>query len=184
VALLFLVGGLGAGLFLKMPGRAIGKSLVSGALAMLPGILLILMAMSVPHVMTRGGVMDSILYRAASLIQGTGSYLAGFLVYVLTLFLNFFISSASAKAFLVMPILTPLADLVGLTRQTVVLAFDLGDGFSNMIFPTNALLLIGLGFTTVTYPRWIRWTWKVQILILALSMLFLFWAVKIHFGPF
>ena len=49
--------------------------------------------------MTRGGVMDSILYRAASLIQGTGSYLAGFLVYVLTLFLNFFISSASAKAF-------------------------------------------------------------------------------------
>ncbi|MBI9101963.1 MAG: YfcC family protein [Spirochaetales bacterium] len=184
VALLFLLGGVGSGKFLRMSGGEIIKELGKGALNMLPGIVLILMAMSVPHIMTRGGVMDSILYQAAQAIQGTGSYLAGFLVYLLTLFLNFFISSASAKAFLVMPILTPLADLVGLTRQTVVLAFDLGDGFSNMIFPTNALLLIGLGFTVVTYPKWLRWTWKVQLGIFALSMMFLSIAVKIGFGPF
>ncbi len=184
VALLFLAGGIGAGRFLRMPGIEIARELGKGALNMLPGILLILMAMSVPHIMTRGGVMDSILFQAAAAIEGTGSYLAGFLVYLLTLFLNFFISSASAKAFLVMPILTPLADLVGLTRQTVVLAFDLGDGFSNMIFPTNALLLIGLGFTVVTYPRWLRWTWKVQVGIFTLSMIFLGIAIKIGFGPF
>ncbi len=78
----------------------------------------------------------------------------------------------------------PLADLVGLTRQTAVFAFDLGDGFSNRIFPTNALLLIGLSFTVVSYPKWMKWTWKVQVGIALLSMIFLMVAAAIRFGPF
>jgi len=184
VALLFFVGGIGAGLLLKMPGRKITVTFLKGVGSMAPGIVLILMAMSVPHIMTRGGVMDTILHAAAGAIQGTSGFQAALMVYALTLFLNFFISSASAKAFLVMPILVPLADLVGLTRQTVVLAFDLGDGFSNIIYPTNALLLVGLGFTVVTYPKWIRWTWKVQGVIVLLSVALLAVAVKIGFGPF
>jgi uncharacterized ion transporter superfamily protein YfcC len=83
-----------------------------------------------------------------------------------------------------MPLLTPLADLVGITRQTAVLAFDFGDGFSNMVFPTNALLLIALSFSVVGYAKWMRWTWKLQIAILAVTSLFLAFAVKIGFGPF
>jgi len=184
VALLFFFGGIGAGLFLKMSGRMVAKTFFQGVGAMAPGIVLILMAMSVPHIMTTGGVMDTILFRAASTIEGTGGFQAALMVYGLTLFLNFFISSASAKAFLMMPILVPLADLVGLTRQTVVLAFDLGDGFSNIVFPTNALLLVGLGFSVVTYTKWIRWTWKVQAVIVALSIATLAFAVRIGFGPF
>jgi uncharacterized ion transporter superfamily protein YfcC len=109
---------------------------------------------------------------------------AAFLVYATTLVMNFFIGSASAKAFLLMPLLTPLADLVGITRQTAVLAFDFGDGFSNMVFPTNALLLIALSFSVVSYTKWMRWTWKLQIVILALCSLFLAFAVKTGFGPF
>ena len=83
-----------------------------------------------------------------------------------------------------MPILTPLADLVGLTRQTVVLAFDFGDGFSNMLFPTNALLLVGLGLTVVSYTKWIRWTVKIQGIVFVISMAFLAFAIAIGFGPF
>lgn len=83
-----------------------------------------------------------------------------------------------------MPLLTPLADLVGITRQTAVLAFDFGDGFSNMIFPTNALLLIALSFTCVSYPRWMAWTWKLQAAILVITSAFLAFAVAIGFGPF
>ena len=184
VALLFLIGGAGAG---RIIGYGWGKLLGvlgAGALNMLPGIVLILMAMSVPHIMTRGHVMDTILYYASSAIRGTNPYQAAVYIYLLTLALNFFISSASAKAFLVMPIIAPLADLVGLTRQTAVFAFDLGDGFSNMIFPTNALLLIGLSFTVVSYPKWMRWTWKMQLGIALLSMAFLMVAVAIDFGPF
>jgi uncharacterized ion transporter superfamily protein YfcC len=110
--------------------------------------------------------------------------IAAFLVYATTLVMNFFIGSASAKAFLMMPLLTPLADLVGITRQTAILAFDFGDGFSNMIFPTNALLLIALSFSVVSYTKWMRWTWKLQIAILIITSAFLAFAVKIRFGPF
>ncbi len=184
LSLLFLLGGILAGRAVGIRGMKLLRTLAGGGLSMAPGILLIVMAMSIPHIMTRGGVMDTILFRAGQIIQGTGLYAAGFLVYLLTLILNFFISSASAKAFLVMPILVPLADLLHLTRQTVILAFDLGDGFSNIIFPTNALLLIALGFTSISYTRWIRWTWKVQLIIFGLSMTFLAFAVKIGFGPF
>lgn len=184
VSLMFFIGGIGAGFLLRYkPGRVFslfGK----GALALAPGIVLVLMAMSVPHIMTRGGVMDTILYRAGLLIEGTGTYQAAFGVYLLTLFLNFFIGSASAKAFLVMPIIVPLGEIVGLTRQTMVLAFDFGDGFSNMLFPTNALLLIGLSFASVSYTKWIRWTWPLQLMIFGISMLFLAFAVRIGFGPF
>ncbi len=184
VALLFLIGGAGAGVIIGYKGRELIKILISGAVSMIPGIVLILMAMSVPHIMTRGKVMDTILYYASGVISGTNPFLAAFYIYVLTLILNFFISSASAKAFLVMPIIAPLSDLVGLTRQTAVFAFDLGDGFSNMIFPTNALLLIGLSFTVVSYPKWMRWTWKMQVAIALMSMIFLMIAVGIGFGPF
>ena len=151
---------------------------------MLPGIILLLFAMAIPHVMTRGGVMDTILFRASNIVEGTNIYVAVFLVYLLTLLLNFFISSASAKAFLMMPILIPLADLIGMTRQTVILAFNFGDGFSNMLHPTSALLLIALGFTTVGYTKWIRWTLKAQLMLFLLSMAFLAFAVATGFGPF
>lgn len=184
VALLFFIGGIGAGSLAGLKGKALWGTFGNGVAAIMPGILLILMAMSVPHIMTRGGVMDSILYSASGYIAGTSSYVAGFLVYLLTFILNFFISSASAKAFLMMPILTPLADLVGLTRQTVVLAFDFGDGFSNMLFPTNALLLVGLGLTVVSYTKWIRWTVKIQGIVFVISMAFLAFAIAIGFGPF
>jgi len=106
------------------------------------------------------------------------------MIYAVTLMMNFFVGSASAKAFLMMPILTPLADIVGVTRQTAVLAFGFGDGFSNMLYPSNALLLIGLGFTVVSYPRWIAWTIGLQIAMFLLSMAFLLVAVMIGFGPF
>ena len=98
--------------------------------------------------------------------------------------MNFFVGSASAKVFLMMPILTPLADLVGITRQTAVLAFGFGDGFSNMLYPSNALLLIGLGFTVERYPRWIAWTIGLQAAMFVLSMVFLFVAVFTGYGPF
>jgi len=184
MTVLFLIGGIGSGVFSGLKAAEIGKAFVSGMKNILPGILLILMAYSVKHIITSGMIMDTILYRAAELISRSTPMVAAFLIYVTTLVLEFFIGSASAKAFLMMPLLTPLADLVGITRQTAVLAFDFGDGFANMVFPTNALLLIALSFTVVSYAKWIRWTWKLQIVILIITSAFLAFAVKIHFGPF
>ncbi|MBN2051623.1 MAG: YfcC family protein [Spirochaetales bacterium] len=184
MAFLFLIGGVGSGLMVRMGGRGVISSFSKGMVGILPGILLILMSMSVKHIVSTGGIMDTILYSAGGLISQTGKVISAYLIYLLTLVMNFFIGSASAKAFLMMPILTPLADLVGITRQTAVLAFDFGDGFSNMLYPSNALLLIGLGFTVVSFPKWIRWTIGLQGIIFLLSMVFLTTAVLINFGPF
>jgi len=184
MGLLFLVGGVGGGRLAGMGWRKLGAGFAAGCGNLAPGIVLILMAYSVKHVIVSAGIMDTILYYAAEAISGSAPMAAAFLVYATTLAMNFFIGSASAKAFLMMPLLAPLADLVGITRQTAVLAFDFGDGFSNMVFPTNALLLIALSFTTVSYPKWIRWTLPLQGAILLLTSAFLAFAVLIRFGPF
>ena len=184
MGLLFFLAGIGGGFFSGMKPRRISTVFLQGTVSILPAILLILMAMSVKHIITLGGIMDTILFRASEVIQGTGPFAAALLIYLLTMILNFFVASASAKAFLMMPILAPLSDLVGLTRQTAVLAFDFGDGFSNMLYPSNALLLIALGFTVVSYPKWLKWTLPVQGIMLVLTVAFLMFAVNIGFGPF
>jgi uncharacterized ion transporter superfamily protein YfcC len=184
MTVLFLIGGIGAGIFAGLGAAGIGRAFGKGVVNFLPGIVLVLMAYSVKHIITTGMILDTILYRASLIISQSPPMVAAFLIYATTLVMEFFIGSASAKAFLMMPLLTPLADLVGVTRQTAVLAFSFGDGFSNVIFPTNALLLIALSFTVVSYPRWIRWTWKLQVAILVITSAFLAFAVKIGFGPF
>ncbi|MFP4362794.1 MAG: YfcC family protein [Spirochaetia bacterium] len=184
MGLFFFIGGIGGGLLAGLSKKEVAASFFKGWGNMAPGVLLILMAYSVKYIVDQGGITDTILYYAASSIQGAPVLSAAFLIYLLTLAMNFFIGSASAKAFLMMPILTPLADLVGITRQTAVLAFGFGDGFSNMLFPSNALLLIALSFTVVSYPKWIRWTIPLQILMAVLSCLFIVFAVLIGYGPF
>ncbi len=184
MALLLFAGGVGAGLLAGMRGGNVARVFLRGVANIAPGILLILMAMSVKHIVSSGGIMDTLLYRASRIIEGNTPVVAAFLVYLVTLIMNFFVGSASAKAFLMMPILSPLADLVGITRQTAVLAFGFGDGFSNVIYPSNPLLLIALGFTVVSYPRWFRWTIGLQLIVFVLSMAFLALATVIGFGPF
>ena len=184
MTVLFLTGGIGSGIFAGLGAGDIGRAFSKGTLNILPGIVLVLMAYSVKHIITTGMIMDTILFQAAELIRQSPPMAAAFLVYATTLVMNFFIGSASAKAFLMMPLLTPLADLVGITRQTAILAFDFGDGFSSMLYPTNALLLIALSFSVVSYTKWVRWTWKFQIAALILTSAFLAFAVKIGFGPF
>jgi len=184
MGVLFLIGGVGSGFLAGLRGSKIAGIFLKGTLNILPGIVLILMAYSVKYIIDQGQITDTILFSASTKIAGASPLKAVFLIYGLTLFMNFFIGSASAKAFLMMPILSPLADLVHITRQTAVLAFDFGDGFSNMIYPSNALLLIALGFTVVSYPKWIKWTLKLQGVMLVLTSIFLIIAVKIGFGPF
>ncbi|NLA96115.1 MAG: hypothetical protein GX838_04655, partial [Clostridiaceae bacterium] len=95
-------------------------------------------------------------------------------VWLLILVLNFFIGSGSAKAFLVLPILLPIVDATGLSRQLAVQAFIFGDGFSNLLYPTNAALMIGLGFSPVGYTKWFRWEFPLQLGLALLSLAWLY----------
>ena len=188
MALLFLIGGVlsaVASRYTAASKRRFGvlRDFASGMLAILPGILLILMASSIKYIVSSGGVMDTMLYYAATALSGLGPYAAVLLVFLLVLLMNFFIGSASAKAFLVIPLIAPLTDLIGLTRQTAVQAFCFGDGFSNMLYPTNPVLMIALSMTVVSYVKWFKWTWKLQALVAVLCSLILLLCVAIGYGP-
>jgi uncharacterized ion transporter superfamily protein YfcC len=141
-------------------------------------------AASIKYIIAAGGIMDTILFKATGLFSGTSPVIAAFLMFAVALILEIFISSGSAKAFLLIPILIPLANLIGVTHQVTVLAYCFGDGFSNMAYPTNAVLLISLGLVNISYDKWLKWTWKIWVAVIPVVLLFLWFAVAIHFGPF
>lgn len=181
MAVLFLAGGLLAAKASHYGGR-IGKDFVSGVGGIAPSALLILMAMSVKLIISNGGIMDTILYYTSEKVSLMGPYAAILMIFGLVLMLNFFVGSGSAKAFLLMPIIAPLAELVGLTGQMACQAFCFGDGFTNLLYPTNPLLMITLGVTVVSYPKWFRWTIGLQLAMLAVNAAILMFAVFIDYG--
>ncbi len=184
VGILFLIGGLGAGFLSGAGGKIVWQGLIEGLGGLAPSVPLILMAASIRYIIDRGGVTDTILHAAADPFTHLGAFPAAIVIYGLALGIEFFIASGSAKAFLMMPIVLPLADLIGVTRQTAVLAYIFGDGFSNLAYPTNPVLLISLGLTVVSYPKWLRWTAKLWLWVIVATVAFLGIAVAIKLGPF
>ena len=181
MALFFLVGGL-IGAKASHYGGSIFKDFVGGVGAIAPSALPILMAMSVKLIISNGGIMDTILFYVSDKVTQMGPFGAIIMIYLLVLILNFFIGSGSAKAFLLIPIIAPLAELVGLSKQVAVQAFCFGDGFTNMLYPTNAVLMITLGLTVVSYPKWFKWTIGLQLCMLLVNCALLVLAVAIGYG--
>jgi uncharacterized ion transporter superfamily protein YfcC len=184
MGVLFLTGGVGAGLLSGMGGRMTWQALVEGLAGIAPSIPLILMAASIKYIVAQGGIMDTILHSASFAFAQASPFWAALVIYILALLIEFFVASGSAKAFLLMPILLPLADLVGVSRQIAVTAYCFGDGFSNLAYPTNPVLLICLGLTVVSYPTWLRWTLKLWFWLLLVSAAFLALGIAIGLGPF
>jgi uncharacterized ion transporter superfamily protein YfcC len=184
VGILFLLGGVVAGLLSGTNLRGVLKAAWDGALGILPAVPLILMASSIKFIVQEGAILDTILHAAANMLQATTPSIAILLMLLVTLVLEIFISSGSAKAFLMMPILVPLADLAGLTRQSAVLAYAFGDGFSNLAYPTSPVLLVALGLTVVTYPTWMKWTARIWLAVLVIAIISLLIAVATGYGPF
>ncbi len=182
IALGIVVSGLGAALSSGMKTKKTLSSFLGGFVGMLPAGLLILMALSVKRIIVSGGILDTLLYGAAGLLEKTSGYGAALAMYFVVLGTEFFIGSASAKAFLLMPLMAPLADLSGISRQIAVQAFALGDGFSNMVFPTNAVLLISLGIAGMSYTEWIKKTWKLHLIVFAASILCIIVAVAVKYS--
>lgn len=184
VGILYLIGGLGAGFISGAGGKKVWQGLLEGWSGLAPSVPLILMAASIRYIIDSGHVTDTILHAAAEPFQQLGGFPAALVIYGLALGIEFFVASGSAKAFLIMPIVLPLADLIGVTRQTAVLAYIFGDGFSNLAYPTNPVLLISLGLTVVSYPKWLQWTAKLWFWVILATIAFLGIAVAIQLGPF
>ena len=169
VAAMFLVAGVVAVLLAGMTVKQLSSTFLNGVVSILPAVLMILLASSIKYIMVEASILDTVLYGAVTLAGELPKWVVILFVYLIALVMNFFISSGSAKAFLLMPLLVPLVQLFGISPQLCVLAYVFGDGFSNVFYPTNPVLLISLGLADVSYGRWVRWSWKFQAANLVLT---------------
>ena len=152
-----------------------------GVVSVLPGVLLILMANSIRYTLMEGNILDTILEAAISFASGMPRWGVILFIYGLVLFLNFFIPSGSAKAFLLMPLIVPTAEAFDISAQLCVMAFAFGDGFSNVFYPTNPVLLISLGLANVSYGTWAKWSGKFQLLNLVITSALLLFGLAVGY---
>lgn len=169
IALMFLIAGLVAIKLSGMNNKELVKNFLTGSLNISPSVLLILMASAIRFIMEESGVLDTILNNVSSSAGSMNKIQLILFMYLICLVMNFFIPSGSAKAFLLMPLLIPLANKFGISSQLCILAYAYGDGFSNVLYPTNPALLISLGLIDMGYAKWFKYSWKFQLLILLLT---------------
>lgn len=169
VAVMFLVAGMLAVLVSGVKAADLGRTFLNGLTSVLPAVLMILMANSIKYTMTEAHILDTILYEAVGAAQTMPRYAVILFIYLIVLVMNFFIPSGSAKAFLLMPLIVPVAQVFGISAQLCVVAFAFGDGFSNVFYPTNPVLLLSLGLADVSYSKWVRWSWRFQAANLVLT---------------
>lgn len=179
--LVFLILGVGAGLLSGAGIKNVALLFVKGLGTFSPAIPVIMLAFSVSYLVEVGLVMDTLLFSMASSLEGLGAHGGAVVLFFSQMAINFFVPSGSGQAALTIPILAPLGDIIGVSRQTVVLAYQMGDGFSNMMWPTNPFLMIGLGFAGIRYTKWIKWSLPLHLVIMAICIGFLMLAVEIGY---
>ena len=169
VAVTFLSAGLVAVPLSGMNARQLGKAFLQGVVSILPAVLMILMASSIKYTLEEACVLDTILHKAVELAGTLPTWSVILFIYLVVMVMNFFIPSGSAKAFMLIPLIVPLAQIFGISPQLCIVAFAFGDGFSNAFYPTNPVLLISLGLVDVSYADWFRWSGKFQLMNILLT---------------
>lgn len=181
MAVVFLIGGWLAGHKVSRSWKWTLHAFWIGVKSLLPALVLIFLAAGVKYIISEAGVMDTILFELTAVLSRYPAAVSILFIYLFVLFLEFFIGSASAKAILLMPILLPLVDLIGISKELAILPFLFGDGYANIIYPTNAVLLIGLSLASVKYSKWFKWTLGLQLIVLLLTSVILILAQLIGY---
>jgi uncharacterized ion transporter superfamily protein YfcC len=185
IAGLFLALGIFTALLNRMPAQEAVNAFTSGAADMITAGLVIALSKGILVVATEGKIIDTILYAVSSGAEDLPKALSIEVMFLMQSGLNFFLPSGSGQAALTMPIMAPLSDLLGITRQTAVLAFQFGDGLSNMIIPTSGVTMGVLAIGKIPYQKWVKWAGPLILLLFLTAMLLLLPPVLLFFyGPF
>ena len=180
----FLALGILSGIAAGYNANRIAREFLEGAKDIFSAALVVGLAAGIIHILENGQVIDTILYSMASGL-GEGSKIGSLsAMYGIQTGINLFMPSATAKAALTMPIMAPFSDLIGLSRQATVLAFQFGDGFTNMITPVSGVLIAVLGIAGIPYAKWVRWIWKFILLLIVLGFLLLIPTVLLPLNGF
>ncbi len=181
---IFLLGAIIMGIIGRLSGNDMTDAFIKGCAEMVPGAMIIGVASTILVVLTAGGLLDTILHVTSGLLDDLPPSITAVGMGVANFFIHFIVPSGSGHASLVMPIMAPLADLVGVTRQTAAFATVMGAGVSNLIIPTGGLLLAALGMMGIPYSKWVKWILPYVLIQVVIVIVFLIIAQAINYGPF
>ena len=173
ICALFMAMAVCAGFSAGYSADTIAKEFIAGAKDIFSAALIIGFAAGIIVILKNGQVIDTMLESMASALEGTGRVGALGSMYGIQTFINLFIPSASAKAAVTMPIMAPFSDMINVSRQATVLAFQFGDGFTNMITPCSGVLMAVLSVAKIPYEKWVKWAWKFILLLVFVGFLLL-----------
>ena len=184
ISALFLGMGMVAGIAGKLGLDGTADAFVDGAKDLTMAALIVGVARGILVVLNEGHIIDTILHSVSVAIEGLPSYLSAIGMYLFQCLLNIIVPSGSGQAALTMPIMAPLSDLVGVTRQTAVLAYQLGDGFTNIWSPTSGYFMAGLGLAGVSWGKWAKWFFPLLLIWMVSGGVLVTIAHFIQLGPF
>jgi uncharacterized ion transporter superfamily protein YfcC len=170
---IFLVTGIAVGIAGKLTVTEITDSFIFGAKELASTAIVIALARGILIISRDGRIIDTILYTLSVPVSYLHPVVSAQAMFIVQTLINFFVASGTGQAVLTMPIMSPLSDLVNVSRQTAVLAFQFGDGFSNMIIPTSAVTMSVLALAEVPWEKWVRWALPLEIILLIAGMLLL-----------
>ena len=180
----FMMGGIVVALLNRVAPTACVNMILRGMRGAMEGALIIGAARAVQVTMSYGGIIDPIVHGLSGLMQSSSQYLTSWVMFIINFFINMLIPSGSGQATAVMPIMVPLADMLGITRQTAVLAFQFGDGISNTFWFSNGTLLIYCSLAKLSLKKWYKFILPLHGIFFIVEFVFLYIAVATGYGPF
>lgn len=183
IAAIFIIVSILVGLVNRWSANQITNTLVQGLAKGVVSALVVGVARGILVVLTKGNIIDTIIHAGASALENLSLYASSVGMLVIQNLINFLIPSASGQAAATMPIMVPIADLIGINRQIAVLIFQFGDGYSNIFWPTG-FVLIACAMGKVPIQKYYKWVIPYFAMIFVLQVLFVFGAVALNYGPF
>lgn len=184
ISALFLAFGILCGIASGLSPNNIVKEFLNGAKDIMSAALVVGFAAGIIIILEDGRIIDSILHSMESGLGESGQMASLSLMYGIQTMINFLIPSATAKAAITIPIMAPFSDLIDLSRQAMVMAFQFGDGFTNMITPTSGVLIAALGMAKIPYTKWVKWVWKFILMLIIVGFLLLIPTVYLNLSGF
>ena len=184
ICALFTAMAIAIGFSADYSADTIAKEFVAGAKDIFSAALIIGFASGIVVLLENGNVINTMLSSLAEAFNGVGSFISLSFMYLIETFMNLFIPSASAKATATIPIFAQLSDMIGVSRQSTVLAFQFGDGFTNMITPCSGVLMAVLSVAKIPYTKWVKWAWKFILFLVLLGFVLLLPTLFVEFPGF
>ncbi len=184
IATLFFAMGILSGIAMNYNPDKITKLFMEGVKDILSAAIIVGLAGGIIVILEDGKVIDTILYGLSKSMNDLGQVASIGIMYIIQTIINIIIPSGSAKAALTMPIMAPFSDLINISRQATVMAFQFGDGFTNMITPTSGVLMGVLGVAKIPYEKWVKWITPLMIILMILGFLLLIPTVTMELNGF